>query len=359
MELNLPTKDGNVSVGDIIYHKGVLQGDYLSMILFILSLNPLSYLLKKEDGYNMGSSEERDKLLVKVLTHLFFADDFKLYAPTLNQIKYLLDIVTTFSKDIGMAFGEDKCGYIYVERGKRKSQGQDIVINGVTIKELEEEECYKYLGIDEDIEYNRKINKERVLKKYYRRVRTIWKSQLNERNKTIAHNTFAVAILIPTIGILDWTLKELEEVDAKTSKVLCMTGNFQWKSDVNRLYVKRMEGGRGLKKFEDCFKTRMVAIRRHLIRDRKQNHLLENVMEHEKDRTMRIGEQYKRMYTQDEEVKDEKISDKIKNEINKKDKDEWHAKQQHRYLFRMIAKKEDTDHKGSYLWMKKATERHT
>ena len=76
-------------------------------------------------------------------------------------------------------------------------------------------------------------------------------------------------------------------------------------------------------------------------------------MEHEKDRIMRIGEQYERMYTQDEEIKDEKISDKIKNEINKKDKDEWHAKQQHRYLFRKIAEKEDTDHKDSYLWMKK------
>ena len=113
-----------------------------------------------------------------------------------------------------------------------------------------------------------------------------------------------------------------------------------------------MEGGCRLKKFEDCFKTRMVAIRRHLIRDRKQNHLLENVMEHEKDRIMRIGEQYKRMYTQDEEVKDEKISDKIKIEVNKKDKDEWHAKQ-HGYLFRKIAEKEDTDYKGSYLWLKK------
>ena len=106
-ELNLPTKDGNVSIGDIIYHKGVRQGDYLSVILFILSLKPLSYLLEKEDCYNMGSSEERDKLLVKVLTHLFFIDDLKLYAPTLNRIKYLSDIVTTFSKDIGMAFGED------------------------------------------------------------------------------------------------------------------------------------------------------------------------------------------------------------------------------------------------------------
>ena len=40
-ELNIPTSDGNVRIGDIVYNKGVLQGDYLSVILFILSLNPL------------------------------------------------------------------------------------------------------------------------------------------------------------------------------------------------------------------------------------------------------------------------------------------------------------------------------
>ena len=39
-ELNLPRVDGNILIGDIVYKKGVLQGDYLSVILFILSLNP-------------------------------------------------------------------------------------------------------------------------------------------------------------------------------------------------------------------------------------------------------------------------------------------------------------------------------
>ena len=28
-----------------------------------------------------------------------------------------LDIVTTFSQDIGMKFGEDKCAYLQIERG--------------------------------------------------------------------------------------------------------------------------------------------------------------------------------------------------------------------------------------------------
>ena len=218
------------------------------------------------------------------------------------------------------------------------------------IKKLKEGESYKYLGVDEDIEYKGSINKERELEKHYRHVKAIWTSELNARNKFIAHNTFAIESLIPTVGIIDWTIQEIEKIDLKPRRILCMAGNFHRKSDVNRLYVSRNEGGHGLKVFEDCFKTWIVSISRHLIRDRKRNHLLDNVLEHEKDRIMRIGKPYEKMYIEEEEeVKDKTISDKIKKEINKRDKDQWQAKQQHGHLFRKVAKKENTDHKGSYL----------
>ena len=62
-------------------------------------------------------------------------------------------MVIEFSRDIGMSFGEDKCGYICIEHGKRKSQGKSIVINGVNIKKLEEGESYRYLGKVEAIGY--------------------------------------------------------------------------------------------------------------------------------------------------------------------------------------------------------------
>ena len=42
-ELNIPTVNGNIRIGEILYKKGVFQGDYLSVMLFILSLNPLSF----------------------------------------------------------------------------------------------------------------------------------------------------------------------------------------------------------------------------------------------------------------------------------------------------------------------------
>ena len=73
-----------------------------------------------------------------------------------------------------MQFGVDKCAYMYIERGKRKSLGEMININGVEIKELEEGDTYKYLGQDESVGYDGSINKERVLKEYLKRVKKIW-----------------------------------------------------------------------------------------------------------------------------------------------------------------------------------------
>ena len=68
-DLNIPAVDGNITIGDIIYNKGVLQGDFLSVILFILTLKPLSFLLNKTDGYKTGLGT----LIEKILTHFFLS----------------------------------------------------------------------------------------------------------------------------------------------------------------------------------------------------------------------------------------------------------------------------------------------
>ena len=131
------------------------------------------------EGYPIGNPGERDILI----SHKFFVDDLKLLATMLAQALKQLDIVTTFSKDVGMAFGTDKCAHSYAERGKKKPLGETIVMNGVEIKELKEEERYTYLGIDESVSMDGELTKEKVRDEYLRRVKKIWKSELNARNK--------------------------------------------------------------------------------------------------------------------------------------------------------------------------------
>ena len=125
-----------------------------------------------------------------------------------DKLKLLLNIVTKFSEDIGMSFGLNKCAYVYIERGKRKSMGEKIVINRVETSELEEGKLYNYLGVDEYTGYNGPLNKEKISKEFLCRTRKIWESELFSRNKVTAYNTFALPIVTMSVGALEWSKQE-------------------------------------------------------------------------------------------------------------------------------------------------------
>ena len=78
--------------------------------------------------------------------------------------------------------------------------------------------------------------------------------KLNERNKVTAINTWAIAIFRYGAGIIHWKASELKDLDKKLRKTMKMYGGLHPKSDVDRLYVKRKEGGRGLISVEQCIR---------------------------------------------------------------------------------------------------------
>ena len=49
-----------------------------------------------------------------------------------------------------------------------------------------------------------------------------------------------------TAGVLDWGIGALKKIDVKTRKTMTMHGAFHRKSNVDRLYMKRKDGGMGL-----------------------------------------------------------------------------------------------------------------
>ena len=62
-----------------------------------------------------------------------------------------------------MKFGLDKCAYIYIERGKRKSVVTKLTVNNIEITELESGDTYKYLGQNTDTGFKGELNKKRVM----------------------------------------------------------------------------------------------------------------------------------------------------------------------------------------------------
>ena len=338
----------------INYLSGVLQGDCMALIIFILCLNPLSFLLNKLPGYKPGPPGKRD---VNKISHLFFVDDLKTYATDTMAAKAQLDLITTFTNDICMELGNDKCAYINIEKGKNVSLGEKFGINGIELNELECGEKYKYLGQDEGIGYDNVLNKDRVMKEYYRRIRKIWTSELYSQNKTIAHNIFAIPVITPTIGILNWTKDEIEQIDIKTRKILTSCGSFHINSDIDRLYAARNKGGRGLNSLVDIFIARIVSISQHLKEAEISNPYIELVVEHEKENLMRVSEQLKTSFgidtTDTESPKN--ISMRIKQKMKENHVTTWIKKPQHGYLFRTRKSVGQTNEDLTNSWLKKST----
>ena len=178
-------------------------------------------------------------------------DDLKLFGKNENQIDSLVQTVYIFSQDIGMEFGLKKCAVIVLKRGKM------VIFDGIQLPNEEvmkgiDEKGYTYLGIIEMDEIKEHEMKKKVITEYKRRLRLVLRSKLNGKNKIKAINTLAVALLRYGAGIINWKVEELKSLDRTTRKTLTMYGALHPRSDVDRLYVKRKEGGRGLINIEDC-----------------------------------------------------------------------------------------------------------
>ena len=93
--------------------------------------------------------------------------------------------------------------------------------------------------------------KEIVHKEYYRRVRKILKPKLNGGNTITAINSRSVSIVRYGAGIINWSKNELEEVDRKTRTLLTIYRPFHPQADIDKLYMSRKEGGRGIISVED------------------------------------------------------------------------------------------------------------
>ena len=233
------------SLGQVNIKRGIFQGDSLSPLLFVLCMIPLTLLLRQtKAGYQFKGRHEK-------INHLLCMDDLKLYGKDEAQIDSLVKSVYTFSTDIGMEFGLTKCGVIILKRGKVvKLDG--IVLPTREVMKTIDDEGYKYLGILELDEIMEERMKDKFMNEYYRRLRLVLKSKLNGRNKFQAVNTWAVSLLRYGAGVMTWRRHELQGMDRKTRKLLTMYGAFHPKSDVDRLYLPRAMGGRGLISCEGC-----------------------------------------------------------------------------------------------------------
>jgi len=167
--LTLNHEDGLISTDKFSINTGMFQGDNPSGTLFILSLLPLSWLLKKSKlGYRINNET--------IASHLIFMDDLKLYAANDQQLNSQIKIVKLFSDDIGMSFGIDKCSKVTIKRGQIVNSENITLDNGEILKTLDRNKQYRYLGFNEH-QLTDKNTKTALKNEYFKRLKMLLKSE--------------------------------------------------------------------------------------------------------------------------------------------------------------------------------------
>ena len=212
-------------------NRGIFHGDALSPLLFVISLIPLTLVLrrmKKRSSFQKGKSK---------LNHLLFMDDLKLCGSNQNEIDSLVRTVEIVIKNIGMTSVIDMCGVLAMNRGK------EVECNGIELENGEEigqiGKGYKFLGILE--------KGDNIRKEYFKRLRATLKSKLNAKHVFQVINTWLVPTVRYSVGIVEWTKEEATEIDPKARKVIIMYDGIHLRSNFEeRLHLPRSEGGRRL-----------------------------------------------------------------------------------------------------------------
>ena len=95
------------------------------------------------------------------VNHFLYMDDLKIYAKSDKEVESLLNTVRVFSKAIHMEFGFEKYAKVIINRGKITTSENFNLSLGKQMRQLEIDEAYKYLGIQQS-----NVNHSQVVKKH-------------------------------------------------------------------------------------------------------------------------------------------------------------------------------------------------
>ena len=138
----------------------------------------------------------------------------------MRHLKYRGVIIVQGSHDTGACYGVAKCAEIVFERGEMvRSEGLQMLEEQMSSMDPDENELYKFLGIEQADGIKTKKVFERVKNEVTKKVRMLTKTELNDVNlRTINEKVIPVAACVMNIcKFNNGELKELDQVIKRES----------------------------------------------------------------------------------------------------------------------------------------------
>ena len=256
------------TIGTIKLTRGIIQGDSMSPILFVIAMEPLSRKLNSD--HPMVEAND-DGVLAR--NHLIFIDDIKLMARNQEDLVKLSEDTQRCLQIMGLKINANK-------------SATNVDDDRVCGKLLNDQNGYRYLGLWEDAKSHlMEENKEKVKEKHLERVEMLCTQHLSARNFFHAINEFAISTINYYVGILNYNMLELVDLDGAVRRILLKNNIIRNASNTERLYLPRSEMGRGLTNICDRSEIMLTKLYEHLGTTEEREEILKN----EKNKTSLLG----------------------------------------------------------------------
>ena len=170
------------------------------------------------------------------------------------------EIIVQASHDTGACYGVSKCAEIIYQNGKMvRGEGLQVLEERMKTMNPDENEIYKFLGIEQADGINTKAVYERV-KEVTKRVKMLTKTELNDANLIKAINIKVIPVATYAMNVCKFTVAELKELDQIIKKELRVKNMLGRQESNERLYLKRERGGRGLKSLRDAYRETRLRV---------------------------------------------------------------------------------------------------
>ena len=205
--------------------------------------------------------------------------------------------------------------------------------------------------------------KEKVCKEYYRRIRLVLKTELNSKNRIQAINTLAMPVVQYSFSILNWSITDLQRMDRKTRKLLTCNRMLHPKSDVDRLYLPRGKGGRGLLQVEQSYRVATIGMCKYL--ECSNDWMIKMVLKHEQNKSLHSIVKESIKYTRQLDISTEhahivdqpatKIAKSIKGKAKLAERgkleQKWSQKSLHGQYY-LRSHQADVDQQATHQWLR-------
>ena len=165
--------------------------------------------------------------------------------------------------DTGACYGVNKCAEIVFRKYKMiKGEGFAVLEEKMDALDPNKYKISKFLGCELADKIDVKRVMERVKKEIRRRLDHLTGLNLNDKNLMKAINCRVIPVAGYVMNVCNLGKGDLDELDMIVKSVLRREGFHGRQSSDERLYLKRNEGGRGLKSFKEVYdetKTRVAC----------------------------------------------------------------------------------------------------